>query len=477
MSENNCRIEFSQKKEINLISERESIDSNPNQINDGKISKLNENENSDYKESTCSIKEGSVQGCAFTLSAIALGTGSFSLPVRCTQIGCFWYSIAIIIGAYASYWTLSILIKAGLTVKSEEYSTTVKKIIGRIPAIILDVILLVYIFGVLIQYYVLVYSLIGRSYLEFFGDKKKYTDFDVFKKEVWDLYYIKYPVMFGLTILISPACLLKDIGKMRYVSYFGITAYIYTFLVLIIESPWFYAEYKKNTYKEDDPSTHPNWFDISKGFTSDLNFCTGMATVFFTYACHTGVFPVYKTLKNKTPSRINGVFIRSVLLNLVIYLLIAICGFITDPLSTDALIIFRKSIFKNDIFMNIAKVSLAVDLYLCIPTNYNSLRSSFFILFFGSDDIKTCKNIILTFSIIITAAFIACVYEDILSYLSLLGGFFCSIICFLIPGALIVMANKEKIFSCVNIIRIICVSILCIIGFTAAIITIVKSFS
>jgi amino acid permease len=412
-----------------------------------------------------------------TISAIGLGIGSFGLPMRCTQVGCFWYSLSIIVGAIASYWTMAKLIESGLSVKSEEYSTTVKKIIGKIPAVILDVIIMVYLFGVIIQYDVIVYSLVGRSYFELFGDKEKYADFDFFQKEVWDLSYIKFPIIFGLTIAISPACLLKDMGKMRFVSYFGICTFIYTFLVVIIQSPWFYAEYKKNVYKEDDPSTHPNWFDLSKGFTSDFNFCTGMATVFFTYASHTGVFPIYKVLKKKTRSRINSVFFRSVLLNSIIFLLIAFCGFITDPLSTESLVVFRKSIFKNDIFMNIAKISLAIDLYLCIPTNYNCLRSSFFILFFGSDNIENGKNIILTYSVILSAAFIAAIYEDISSYLSLLGGFFCSIICFLFPGVLIVMSSGQKIFSCINIIRIIFVSILCIIGFTAAIVTIIKVFS
>jgi amino acid permease len=297
MSESNYKIADSKKGDSNLISERESNDANQNKINSD--SKLTEEQDEIYKESTCSIKEGSVQGCALSLSAIGLGIGSFGLPMRCTQVGCFWYSLSIIVGAIASYWTMAKLIESGLSVKSEEYSTTVKKIIGKIPAVILDVIIMVYLFGVIIQYDVVVYSLVGRSYFELFGDKEKYADFDFFQKEVWDLSYIKFPIIFGLTIAISPACLLKDMGKMRFVSYFGICTFIYTFLVVIIQSPWFYAEYKKKVYKEDDPSTHPNWFDLSKGFTSDFNFCTGMATVFFTYACHTGVFPVYKVLKKK----------------------------------------------------------------------------------------------------------------------------------------------------------------------------------
>ena len=47
-------------------------------------------------------------------------------------------------------------------------------------------------------------------------------------------------------------------------------------------------------------------------------------TVFFVYACHPGVFPVYKSLKNNTEKRINRVIMESCfldLLTLIIYIL------------------------------------------------------------------------------------------------------------------------------------------------------------
>ena len=465
------------KDDVNLISAGETNNMDLNEINEEEVFKLAEGQDSKYKEKTCSMKEGSIQQSVFSLSSIALGTGAFSLPIRCSQVGCFWYCIAIILGGVAAYWTLSRLIESAKTVKAEEYSTSVKKIIGKIPAIIIDIVLMIYIYGVIIQFNVIIYSLIGRAILEIFGDKDKYPDFNSFQKDIWNLYYIKFPVMFGLTFLLSPICLLKDISKMRFVSLFGICSLMYSILVIIIQSPWFYIDYKNNIYQENDPTTHANWFDISKGFTSELNFFTAIATVFFVYTCHTGVFPVYKGLNNKTEKTVNTVFFRSILLDLIIYLSIAICGFITDPITPEPLIIFRKSIFKNDIFMNIAKIALALDLYLCIPANYNSLRASFFILVFNTSDIETGKNIIVTYSVMLSATFIAAIFEDILSYISLLGGFFCSIIFFLVPGALMVLTSKEKVSSPKNIFRIIIISILIIIGFTAGVLTVIRLLS
>ena len=431
--------------------------------------------NQDFiEEKCCSMKEGSIQGSVFTLSSIALGTGAFSLPIRCTQIGCVWYSISIFIGAIISYWTLTKLIESARIVKADAYSTSVRRIIGKIPAIIIDVILMIYLFGIIIQFNVIIYSLIGRTYYEFFGDEKKYKEFDDFKKDIWDLLYIKFPLMYGLTALISPICLLKDISKMRFASMFGVCALMYSILIIVFETPWFYDHYLKYDYKSNDSSTHANWFDISMGFTSDLNFFTGIATVFFVFTCHPGVFPVYKSLKNNTPKRINQVILKSVGLDFIIYLAVAICGFMTAPLSDEPLIIYRKKIFDNDIFMTIAKISLALDLYLSIPANLNSLRASFFLLVFDTDKIDNRRNVLVTIPVLLIATLIAALFEDILSYISILGGFFCSIICFLVPGLLMVLTSKEKVTSPKNLSIIIFLGFLCLIGFTAGGLTVVN---
>ena len=254
-----------------MLSSERMTDFNLKEIKDEEINKLALEQDLDDK-TACSMKEGSIQGSVFSLSALALGIGAFSLPIRCSQLGCFWYSISIVLGAVAAYWTLSNLIQSARVVKGEEYSTSVRRIIGKIPAILIDIILMIYLFGIIIQFDVIIYSLIGRTYYEFFVDKNKYNEYDLFKQDKWDLYYIKFLIMFGLTILISPVCLLKNISKMRFVSMFGICSLIYSILVIVIETPWFFKYYLDNVYKENDPSTHDNWFDISKGFTKDFNF-------------------------------------------------------------------------------------------------------------------------------------------------------------------------------------------------------------
>ena len=423
------------------------------------------------EEKTCSMKEGSIQGSVFALSSLALGTGAFSIPIRCTQVGLVWYVLLIILGSMAAYWTLSGLIKASRKVKGEDYSPTIRGLIGKCPSAFIDIIIVIYAFGIFVQYQVIIYSLIGRTFYEFIGDKDKYKVFDDYEKDVWDSAILKYPIMFGTTLLVTPICLLKDISKMRFASMFGVCALLYCLIVVVIQTPWFFKDYLDN-YKEDDPDTHANWYDITKGFQSNLNFFTAFATVFFCYTCHPGAFPVFKTLKNHTEKRINTVFFRSICLDLFIYIFVAICGFMTAPLKPQSLIIFRETVFDNDIFMTIAKIALALDLFLSLPANYAYFRCSFFIFFFKTDKIDTKRNILVTVPTLLIATLIGALYKDILSYISLFGGFCSSIICYLMPGVLMIVTSGESVTSAKNIIRMIIVTFLTTMGFMGGVQTI-----
>ena len=438
---------------------------------DTKDSRLSQQDSEDHnEEKTCSMKEGSIQGGIFALSSLALGTGAFSLPIRCTQLGLFWSLLFIVIMAFAAFWTLSGLIKAGRLVKSEDYSPSVKRIIGKGPSIFIDIIIVVYLFGVFIQYQVIIYSLIGRTFYEFFF-KDDYKNFDTYENEVWDSAKLKYPIMFGTTLLISPLCLLKDISKMRFASMFGVCALIYSILVVVFETPWFFKDYLEK-YDEKNSKTHANWFNIKKGFTSELNFFTGMATFFFCYSCHPGAFPVYKTLKNNNKNKVNTVIFKSICLDLIIYILIAICGFMTAPTNPQPLIIYRESVFKNDFFMTIAKIALALDLFLSLPANFASYRCSFFIVFFKTAEIDNCRNFLVTIPTLLLSTLIGALYKKILDYISLFGGFCSSIMCYLIPGVMMILTSNDKIMSFKNILRMTTIILLTTIGFMGGVQTI-----
>ena len=418
----------------------------------------------------------SISGAIFSMTALSIGTGCLTFTKKVIQFGFVWFGVVLIIGGIATYWTLVALVRVAKKKGDMEYSSTVKKILGKGAAILVDVMTALYSWGIIITYEVILNSLIGRVIYTFFKDKKIYETFDVYEEKKWNQLKIKVIVLVSLTILLFPLCLAKDIGKMRFFSLFGIISLAYTIVVLVVECPFFWKYYLNNVYIKEDNSTHANWIDISRAFNSNLDFFTGFATIIFSFANHQGALPVERALGTKDETIMNIVFRRSIILTLIIYFLTYISSFLTTPLKSEDLIIFRESIFNNDIFMNIAKIAIILELFFLIPGNYNSMRCCIFHLLFGNEEVRTIPNIILSSLTLIFSALIGAVYKEILNYISLLGGFCCTTICFLIPGWMMIKVEWHIMTKAVKIITVVGITILCLMGYIGGVQSVILCF-
>ena len=422
------------------------------------------------------IKKPSISGAIFSMTALSIGTGCLTFTKKVIQFGFVWFGVVLIIGGIATYWTLVGLVRVAKKEGDTEYSSTVRKILGKGAAILIDVMTALYSWGIIITYEVILNSLIGRVIYIFFKDKKTYETFSIYEEQKWDKLKIKLIVLVSLTILLFPLCLAKDIGKMRFFSLFGIISLSYTILVLLIECPFFWNYYLKNVYVKEDKSTHANWVDITRAFNSNLDFFTGFATIIFSFANHQGALPVERSLHTTDEKIMNKVFLISIILTLIIYFLTYISSFLTTPLQSEDLIIFRESIFNNDIFMNIAKIAIILELFFLIPGNYNSMRCCIFHLLFGNENVRTIPNIILSSLTLILSALIGAVYKEILNYISLLGGFCCTTICFLIPGWMMIKVEWQIMTKFNKILTVFGIVTLCILGYIGGIQSVILCF-
>ena len=421
-------------------------------------------------------KKPSISGAIFSMTALSIGTGCLTFTKKVIQFGFVWFGVVLIIGGIATYWTLVGLVRVAKKEGDTEYSSTVRKILGKGAAILIDVMTALYSWGIIITYEVILNSLIGRVIYIFFKDKKTYETFSIYEEQKWDKLKIKLIVLVSLTILLFPLCLAKDIGKMRFFSLFGIISLSYTILVLLIECPFFWNYYLKNVYVKEDKSTHANWVDITRAFNSNLDFFTGFATIIFSFANHQGALPVERSLHTTDEKIMNKVFLISIILTLIIYFLTYISSFLTTPLQSEDLIIFRESIFNNDMFMNIAKIAIILELFFLIPGNYNSMRCCIFHLLFGNENVRTIPNIILSSLTLILSALIGAVYKEILNYISLLGGFCCTTICFLIPGWMMIKVEWQIMTKFNKILTVFGIVTLCILGYIGGIQSVILCF-
>ena len=445
----------------------------PKIVEDKKDHEKNDTEKDKKEEPKKSV---GIYGAVFAMTSLSIGTGCLTFTKRVIQFGFVWFGVLLIVAGVATYWTLCGIIKAAEKEKNYEFSSLVKKVIGKFPAVLLDVMTIIYSWGLIITYEVIMNSLVGRTIYIFFKNKETYPTFDDYEDQEWDSVKIKVIVLVVINVLLTPLCLAKDIGKMKFFSLFGIIALFYTIIVLIIECPYYWIHYTDNVYVKDDKTTHANWIDISKSFNSNLDFFTGFATIIFAYSCHQGSLPVYRTVENNDLPKMKKIFIGSIVLDLLIYFLTYISSFLTTPLESKDLIIYRESIFNNDIFMNIAKIAVFLELFFLIPSNYNSMRCSLFQMIFKSEEVKIIPNIILTVSTLVLSAVIGAVYSEILNYISLLGGFCCTTYCFFVPGWLMIKSEWEEMSKLRRVLTIIGIGILSLLGFIGGVMSIILFF-
>ena len=208
------------------------------------------------------IQYGSLRGSIFGLTSMCLGAGSMVLAKRCQQLGLVNFIILLILGALMAYWCLVMMIKAGKSIKEKNYSRVVKTILGKKIGVLIDVTMVIFLFGVIISYQVIIYQTIGAvvyDIMKIIGKMdEKYKTYKEYKEDIWqEKKYLKFPIMFGVAALDYPLCLLKDISKMRIPSLIGVLAIVYSIIVVIIES--FFYIINENSDKIDKM----NWINIT----------------------------------------------------------------------------------------------------------------------------------------------------------------------------------------------------------------------
>ena len=422
------------------------------------------------------IQYGSLRGSIFGLSSMCLEASAMILALRCQQFGLINYLIFILLGGFLAYSCLVMMIKAGKNIKEKNYSKVVKTILGKKVGVYVDINIALYLFGALISFMVIIYQLIGAvvyDIMRLAGNEsaKKYESFIDFKDHYWrETKYLKFPIMFGVTLLVLPLCLLKDISKMRIPSLIGVLALVYSIIVVVVES-FFYL------FNEHwDERNEMNWYNPKRAFSYEegIPFFGGLSTVFYLYSCHAGAFPVYKSLRNNTTRRIKKVFQRSILLDICIYFCIAAASFLTVPFDKIDIILYRDNLknFQKDYFILIAKIGIIFNLFFSTPANYAALRLSVFELIWGNPNITKIKNIIVTVVLLSVITLIGALYDEILEYIELLGGFCSVVFCILIPGLIYAKNDYIKKTKLKKYGIIVLVAFITAFGYTSGILTI-----
>ena len=423
-------------------------------------------------------KKSTIISAGLLMTNACLGTTIFTFALKAKTFGLVWFLLAVVLVGIINYWTIMAGAKASSKYNEDDYSELTEKILGKKARFILNCILVVYSYACMMCFLALLFPLFGR-FIQNIVYNKRYETYDDFLDDKWGKLYIKVPFYIGASLAISLMCLIDDINKLSFSSYIGVGAMIYTLLVITVQCHSYYQYYKKHFYLKNVESTHPNWTNLGDAFKKDLDFFKGMANLFCAYACHPNIFPVYAGFKEDKGDRKEGLrkmslgTIFATVLTTVLHILSVVCSFLTDPLTPEDLIIYRKSKDGGkDIFMAIAKLAVFVSLIFTLPSYYFTLRLCVSNSFMHGK-ITTKFNTIFTFCSVFGCAIIAIIYDKILNYLSYIGGFISVFICYLIPVLLYIKSHGKPMTYWKNLIQLIFALILCVIGVTAGILTII----
>ena len=165
------------------------------------------------------------------------------------------------------------------------------------------------------------------------------------------------------------------------------------------------------------------------------------------------------------------------LLTTVLHYISITCSFLTDPVTPEDLIVFRKSKDSGkDIAMTIAKLFVAISLMFTFPGYYFTLRLSI-ANSCTNGQIKPLFNYIVTFASCFGCCLVAAVYDKILNYLNYVGGFLSVFICYLNPCILCIKTSGKPFTYWKNILELSIAILLSVIGVTAGILTIIDDVS
>jgi len=422
----------------------------------------NQNLNEDTENKTCCQKflsqfqTGTMVNSVFNISIISLGSGVFAIPVKVQYMTLCFAPVYIILAGIANLFSLLMISFAVDKTNILDFYQITYKTLGRPFAIIINVGTIGYSYGLIILFQVMVYKLLG-GIINDIGDYKYESLNDFVEKSFWRKYSYKFIVCYGICLVIlMPFCLKKNIGEMKLPTYIGVISLVVVVLIIICQSPYFIDNYYDDIYKKDDDTTHLNIYDLSRGADKNLNIIRPFVTLFFAYTSQNALFPIIEAVKDRTERKINKIFYISSIIDCIIYILIGILGYLTQPIDTPDLIIERKSIFKKDYFMIAGRMLLTLTLLGKIAPNYNSIRTTILsTMGYDINNYSTFLNCIITIPLILVSTLITVLYQKVGDYVDFLGSFASIFFCFLIPGLMYIKLNEYHRYHWKNVLTVI----------------------
>jgi len=266
----------------------------------------------------------------------------------------------------------------------------------------------------------------------------------------------------GLVLL--PLSLKRDMSSLAFMGIVSIVALFYTMLVLVIECPFYWKQYRHHADTK------------MQAFVIDANILTSFSLVFFAYTCQMALMPVYSELINPNYRRIKKIVTRALSVDLMFYILIACAGYFSTFNATSDVVIQRPPLpgLNPDYPALIAAFAICIVLFAAFPSNYSPCRNQFFLLCYPEKETFSNKaNLMLTVIFIVLTCSVAVFYPNVSTVLSILGGG-CSVsICYTVPLFSWVKLSSKPWYDTQNLIPLLFFGTLILLGYSSCVSTVI----
>jgi amino acid permease len=359
------------------------------------------------------IRGGSLRGSVITFASMCFGTAGLSLPVAMENVGLISGTIMFLGLTMLCYWSLYILLVSARAKKVMNYSKVIELYLGSKMSLVLDITNWFFCFGVLMVYLFTISSFSMDILNILFGINKE-------DKTARFIQMMTLMVFFQI-----PLGFLKNMSKLQYAGMVGVFVFIYTTIVIFIES-FFYFKEGTDEGRKIELFKDLNW-----------SFFETFSVFLYCYASHNGIFPIYSELKQPTKRRTFTVLKRAVLTQFVTFSIICYSGFFSLIKGNHSIFILRPDlkIFEGvDYFMFFAKFIYIFNLIASGAIVLNIIRTSVTGIFYknkGQLPFKYDTALIITTFIL--ANVLTFFVSNVVQIIGVVGGLCGTMMSFILP--------------------------------------------
>lgn len=304
--------------------------------------------------------KSTVGQAAFNMAKTIVGAGVFGLPTVYQKTGFVTVTVLIVGLVFLVYWTLLVLLRAGLKANTWSYHDLMRKCFGPVGSYTYAIFAFLFAFGGMCAYVVIVgdtLPIVLRSLVGMADTNAKLTGATKYLTDR------RVVIIITSLFVMLPVSSFRDISKLAKFSVSALIAIIMISGSVIIAGVSLTQEQR---IAGATPPGNPNKLTYNPNFFTVFNsegISGAVGTLCFAYVCHHNTFIIFRSLKKPSLNGFSKVNIFSLGYAMLVFLVVGISGFalfnglfsgsnVLNVFSnTNGLINFARALFAYEVLL------------------------------------------------------------------------------------------------------------------------------